>query len=182
MKNTEGVCYIGYELKDSHARPSWRNQGYLARALPPSPITRSCGHWLLHIMSITPNILMLCIDIQGEEHNCQSNDFWEFLPRQKSPANRNAHSNGTRERYATDCIPDSCYTDALIGRFPIGALYSPKLGVIAEGFVWERALRIADLQEGSLCDDRVESRNLLVWPDTYQTQYLALLGRWGIRS
>jgi hypothetical protein len=31
------------------------------------------------------------------------------------------------------------FTYALIGRFLIGALYSTKLGVIAQGFVWEGA-------------------------------------------
>jgi hypothetical protein len=30
-------------------------------------------------------------------------------------------------------------TEALIGRLPIGASYTTKLGVIAQGFVWERA-------------------------------------------
>jgi hypothetical protein len=28
------------------------------------------NHWPLHKMSITPNIVMICIDIQGEEHHC----------------------------------------------------------------------------------------------------------------
>jgi hypothetical protein len=48
------------------------------RSLPTSPRTKpwtdariSWGHWPLHNMSITPNIIMICIDIQGEEHHCQ---------------------------------------------------------------------------------------------------------------
>jgi hypothetical protein len=48
----------------------------------------------------------------------------------------------TRERFAW--LHCSVATDALIGCFPIGALYATKLGVIAQGFVWERALRIPD--------------------------------------
>jgi hypothetical protein len=48
------------------------------RSLHPSPHTKpkvihsslsSCGHWPLHKMSITPNIIMIFIDIQGEEHH-----------------------------------------------------------------------------------------------------------------
>jgi hypothetical protein len=30
----------------------------------------SCGRWPLHKMSITPNIIMICIDMQGDEHHC----------------------------------------------------------------------------------------------------------------
>jgi hypothetical protein len=29
------------------------------------------NHLPLHKMSITPNIVMFCIDIQGEEHHCR---------------------------------------------------------------------------------------------------------------
>jgi hypothetical protein len=35
-------------------------------------------------MSITPNIIMICIDMQGEDHHCQEEQFLGgFLPRQK---------------------------------------------------------------------------------------------------
>jgi hypothetical protein len=31
-------------------------------------------------MSITPNIIMICIDMQGEEHHCQEEQvFWGIL-------------------------------------------------------------------------------------------------------
>jgi hypothetical protein len=39
------------------------------------------NHWPLHKMSITPNIVMICIDMQGEEHHCQEEqEIQEFLP------------------------------------------------------------------------------------------------------
>jgi hypothetical protein len=49
------------------------------------------GHWPLHKMNITPNIIMICFDIQGEEHHYLeehtramiSSIFRGFLPRQK---------------------------------------------------------------------------------------------------
>jgi hypothetical protein len=64
-------------------------------------------------MSITPNIIMICSDIQGEEHHCREEQgIVGFLG---NPAlNRN---NQPIEMRVLTNLKDTVATDALIGRF-----------------------------------------------------------------
>jgi hypothetical protein len=99
---------IMHFLQPEEIRASYRTQR-------PEVIHASCWHWLLHEMSITPNIIMICIDIQGEEHHCrEEQEIVGFLgnPRveQKYPANRNARSNQF-ERYSCYGCPDWAHSD-----------------------------------------------------------------------
>jgi hypothetical protein len=62
-------------------------------------------------MSITPNIIMICIDIQGEEHHCreeQGNVGFGGIP----ALNRN---NQPIEMRVLANLKDTVGTDALIG-------------------------------------------------------------------
>jgi hypothetical protein len=43
-------------------------------------------------MNITSNIVVICINIQGEEHHCQEEQG--IIPTNQKPANRNARYNG----------------------------------------------------------------------------------------
>jgi hypothetical protein len=83
-------------------------------------------------MSITPNVIMICIDTQGEEHHCreeQGMDFWGIpaLKRNNLPIEMRVLTN----------LKDTVASDALIGRLPIGArhAHSAKSHVISQGFV-----------------------------------------------
>jgi hypothetical protein len=73
-------------------------------------------------MSITPNIIMISVDIQGEEHHCREEQdivgfFWNpALNRNNQPIEMNVLTN----------LKDTVATDALIGRLQIGARHSTK--------------------------------------------------------
>jgi hypothetical protein len=83
-------------------------------------------------MSITPNITMICIDIQGEEHHCRhtmaekSKELGNHRVEQKSPANMRVRMTNLKDTYSWH------------GRLPIGARHSTKSRVISPGFA-ERA-------------------------------------------